>query len=146
VNNPIRFLLGWFIISPVVFPPILVLLASWAVGAMIMTGKRYDELVVLGKKLVPYRKSFGFYTKSILRYMMVFYLVLTITSSFVFLAIYKSQYAVFAIAPSVFFVWVVKKILSGDAKARTIENFMLTKEFLLYATLSLIPFLYFAFK
>ena len=51
-NNPVRFLIGWFVVVKSEFPSVLILLATWSIGAVLMTAKRYDELKFCGKKLV----------------------------------------------------------------------------------------------
>ena len=43
VNNPLRFLLGWFALAPYVLPPLSALLAYWMGGAFLMAIKRYSE-------------------------------------------------------------------------------------------------------
>ena len=48
VNNPIRFLLGWFIVTPYFIPPGSVLLAYWMGGAFLMGVKRYSEYRGIG--------------------------------------------------------------------------------------------------
>ena len=43
VNNPTRFLMGWFLISPNLLPPISIIFFLWFVGCFLMTMKRYSE-------------------------------------------------------------------------------------------------------
>ena len=141
VNNPIRFSLGWFLVLPNTMPPVLLLLTTWALGAIFMTGKRYDEFQTLGKKLVPYRKSFQHYNPENLKRMVYFY---SVTTSSLFIAIcFKYNKLLLLCVPSVmlFLVWSVRKILSGEAKAATIESFFLTRKFIIFAIIVSIPFL-----
>ena len=77
VNNPIRFLLGWFIIAPFSFPPLPLLLFTWATGAVLMTAKRYNELLVFGAHLFPYRSTFKVYSLLILKKSLIFYCLLS---------------------------------------------------------------------
>jgi len=53
-NNPIRFLIGWFVIEKA-FPPIPLLLCWWAFGNFLMVGKRVAE-----KKFLSPEESSGY--------------------------------------------------------------------------------------
>ena len=43
VNNPIRFILGWFLTGITFFPPSSILVAYWMGGAFLMASKRFAE-------------------------------------------------------------------------------------------------------
>ena len=67
VNNPLRFLFGWFAVTPHVAPPVSILLAYWFGGAFLMAAKRVSEhraIVEAGgtANLAAYRPSFAVYT------------------------------------------------------------------------------------
>ena len=69
VNNPLRFLFGWFAVTPLVAPPVSILLAYWFGGAFLMAAKRVSEhraIVEAGgtASLAAYRPSFAVYTQS----------------------------------------------------------------------------------
>jgi 4-hydroxybenzoate polyprenyltransferase len=69
LNNPLRFLLGWFAVTPHVAPPASILLAYWFGGAFLMAAKRVSEhraIVEAGgtASLAAYRPSFAVYTQS----------------------------------------------------------------------------------
>ena len=71
VNNPLRFLFGWFAVKPHVAPPVSILLAYWFGGAFLMAAKRVSEhraIVEAGgtANLAAYRPSFAVYTHSTL--------------------------------------------------------------------------------
>jgi decaprenyl-phosphate phosphoribosyltransferase len=134
-NNPIRFLVGWFSISPLLYPPISLVLLTWCAAAILMTGKRYDELVVLGKELVPYRKSFARYSKVILGRMMYVYTLFSVIF-FTLFAIKTHQRFIFAVPfVSIFLIWIVRNIQSGGAQARDLESFMTHRKFVVYSSL-----------
>ena len=48
VNNPLRLLLGWFVVTPDVVPPVSLLVAYWMVGAFFMASKRFAEYRSIG--------------------------------------------------------------------------------------------------
>lgn len=64
-NNPIRFLLGSFMIMPDDLPTTSLLLSYWASGAFLMAMKRYSELHFFSDRKIAalYRKSFQSYTQ-----------------------------------------------------------------------------------
>lgn len=129
-NNPIRFLIGWLVIMPNTFPHLEILIFSWSAGAVLMTAKRYDELFYHGRGLVPYRQTFGTYSLTKLKKLLIFYTIVSFAlfSSF----IYTYQHKLIWITPMIFayLVWLLNAIITGRAKARNIEEFVLTKEFM----------------
>lgn len=76
-NNPIRLWLGWFALVPWpgAWPPWTIVLAWWAFGALLMTGKRYAEFRFIGDREVSgsYRRSFRSYTENSLIIAMITY-------------------------------------------------------------------------
>jgi 4-hydroxybenzoate polyprenyltransferase len=69
LNNPLRFLFGWFAVTPHVAPPASILVAYWFGGAFLMAAKRVSEhraIVEAGgtASLAAYRASFAVYTQS----------------------------------------------------------------------------------
>jgi len=63
VNNPLRLLLGWFVVSATSVPPVSLLISYWMVGAFFMAAKRFAEYRSINHKerAAAYRKSFRFY-------------------------------------------------------------------------------------
>jgi len=75
VNNPIRLLLGWFMVTTLPLPPSSITVAYWMGGAFLMAVKRYAELRLIADKsqAVLYRHSFRFYTEENLLVSILFY-------------------------------------------------------------------------
>lgn len=75
VNNPIRFCLGWYIVTASVLPPVSLLLSYWMLGAYFMALKRFSEIRQINDSLVAssYRKSFRYYTEESLLNSVAFY-------------------------------------------------------------------------
>lgn len=75
INNPIRFCLGWYMVTSTLLPPLSLLIAYWMLGSYFMGLKRFSEyrqindLAVAGK----YRNSFRFYTQQSLLTSVMFY-------------------------------------------------------------------------
>lgn len=75
VNNPLRFALGWYMVSSVLLPPLSLLLSYWMLGAYFMALKRFSEYRQIGDAAVAgsYRRSFRYYTEESLLNSVVFY-------------------------------------------------------------------------
>jgi decaprenyl-phosphate phosphoribosyltransferase len=69
INNPIRFMIGWFVFSND-FPSLWYLLLVWFLACILMTKKRLRELNKYSKF---YRPSMRYYTKFSLKFMIFFY-------------------------------------------------------------------------
>jgi 4-hydroxybenzoate polyprenyltransferase len=98
VNNPIRFLLGWFMMITVPLPTLSMVLAYWAIGAFFMASKRYAEFVMFidRSKAGAYRISFKHYSKNKLLISMFYYACLFSFFMGIFLIRYRIE-LIFAI-------------------------------------------------
>jgi decaprenyl-phosphate phosphoribosyltransferase len=136
-NNPVRFLLGWFVLNQTI-PPLSFLFWTWFLGAFLMTAKRYDELLYWGKNLIPYRKTFNTYSLYKLKVMMIFYCTLSLLI-LVYIGI-TQWFSLLYIVPILvlFFAWIIKEVLSGKAEARTIESFMISRSFVIWFLCSIL--------
>ena len=77
INNPIRFLIGWSVLTNK-FPGIFILLLVWFSAGFLMTKKRLEELTKFKKKTVRYRKIFEYYSKKSLETAMRVYLCISL--------------------------------------------------------------------
>lgn len=75
VNNPLRMLAGWFLISETRLPPATLLLSYWMVGCYFMAIKRYAEARQLTEHgaLAAYRRSLAWFTPERLLVAITFY-------------------------------------------------------------------------
>jgi hypothetical protein len=97
INNPIRLVMGWSMISSQTIPPLSLLGLYWAGGAFLMAAKRLSEyLFIVGHygENAPgkYRRSFLFYSKEKL---LISCFVYAITSAFgiaIFLIKYRAEF------------------------------------------------------
>lgn len=94
VNNAIRFLLGWFIISASTIPPSSAIFGYWMAGAFLMATKRFAEYRMISNKDVAgmYRKSFRFYSERLLLISSFFYAMVSVFCVGVFLIKYRIEY------------------------------------------------------
>lgn len=130
INNPLRFLIGWFAISSVL-PNISILLSTWTAGAMLMTAKRYDELSYFGSDLVPYRETFKSYTLTSLKWMMYFYSSSTIFFLSYYFYIKSPRLLVLIPIYTLFLIWTLYQVISGHACSRSVEKFVLSSRFVI---------------
>ncbi len=74
INNPIRFCVGWYIVTSTVIPPASMLVAYWMLGAYFMALKRFSEYRQIGVESAQlYRRSFVAYTELSLLVSVLFY-------------------------------------------------------------------------
>lgn len=75
INNPLRFCLGWYMVTAALLPPVSLLLSYWMLGAYFMALKRFSEYRQIGDHAVAgsYRKSFRYYSQESLLNSVVFY-------------------------------------------------------------------------
>jgi decaprenyl-phosphate phosphoribosyltransferase len=75
VNNPLRMLLGWYMVTAVLIPPASMLICYWMVGCYLMGLKRFSEFREIGDAHIAgsYRRSFQYYTEVSLLSSVTFY-------------------------------------------------------------------------
>jgi 4-hydroxybenzoate polyprenyltransferase len=75
VNNPLRMLLGWYMVTSALIPPISLLICYWMAGCYLMALKRFSEYREISNAQVAgaYRKSFRSYTEESLLVSVTFY-------------------------------------------------------------------------
>jgi 4-hydroxybenzoate polyprenyltransferase len=89
INNPLRMLLGWFMVSATLTPPASLLLAYWMIGAYFMAIKRFSEYRQIGAAVAgAYRRSFAFYTEQSLLVSVLTYAA----TSMLFLGAFSARY------------------------------------------------------
>ena len=97
INNAIRLLMGWFILTPNTIPPSSFIVGYWMVGAFLMAVKRYAEYRMIGDPILAgkYRKSFVFYNEPLLLISSFFYAMCSTFFVGVFLVKYHIELIVF---------------------------------------------------
>jgi decaprenyl-phosphate phosphoribosyltransferase len=75
INNPLRMLLGWYMVSSDLVPPVSLLCCYWMLGCYLMGLKRFSELREIGSGIIAgrYRQSFKHYTELSLLQSVFFY-------------------------------------------------------------------------
>ena len=94
INNMIRLLLGWFVVTDTALPPGSILIGYWMGGAFLMGIKRFAEYRMIGDPKVAglYRKSFAAYTEQTLLCSSMFYAFCSTFCMGIFLIKYRLEY------------------------------------------------------
>jgi len=125
VNNPLRLLLGWFMIAPTFAPPASLLLAYWAGGAFLMTVKRFAEhryLTNAQTTVSNYRPSLAGYSDATLIVASLIYAQLFAFMMAVFLLKYRAEYILLFPPLCVLFAIYMRIGYSRDSAAQSPEK------------------------
>jgi decaprenyl-phosphate phosphoribosyltransferase len=135
LNNPIRFLLGWFIVAPAYLPPGSALLAYWMGGAFLMAVKRYSEYRGIGDPLraALYRRSFGQYTEKSLLLAAFFFAMCSAFFIAVFLIKYRIEFLLLAPLFGLLFTWYLAIGTESESAAQAPEKLYREVRFLAFA-------------
>jgi len=90
INNPLRFCLGWYMVTATILPPASLLVSYWMLGAYFMALKRFSEHRQINDAAIAisYRRSFLYYNQESLLSSAVFYAV----TSMLFLGAFIMRY------------------------------------------------------
>jgi 4-hydroxybenzoate polyprenyltransferase len=96
LNSPLRIMYGWILVSPDTIPPLSLLFAFHALGAFLMSAKRFSEYQLLNESeqvsdKSAYRKSMGVYTLSKLQFLVSVNSCLSILMFTVFVSKHNQQ-------------------------------------------------------
>lgn len=105
INNMIRLMLGWFVISDAFLPPSSIMVGYWMGGAFLMAIKRYAEYRMINDPELAglYRKSFSKYSEATLLCSAFFYALCSTFLVGIFLLKYRIEYIV--AIPFLFFLF-----------------------------------------
>ncbi len=154
INNMLRLMLGWFIVTGESVPPSSILIGYWMAGAFLMSTKRFAEYRMIGDKKLAglYRRSFIIYSEKSLLASALFY---ALTSTFcigVFMIKYRVEYVM--ATPIMFLVYAYYLSMSLDDDSSVQKPEKLYKErklmclvmlfilFVLFCTFVDLPFLH----
>ncbi len=134
INNPIRFMLGWFAIVDTVLPPSSILLAYWMGGAFLMGAKRLSEYRFIDDpdRAGLYRRSFQFYDEQKLLLSVVFYALMSAFFFGVFLIKYRIELLLVSPALALLFAWYLQIALKPRSTAQAPEKLYKEKGFVLF--------------
>jgi decaprenyl-phosphate phosphoribosyltransferase len=140
VNSPIRFLLGWFLVTGDYLPPSSVLLAYWTGGAFLMSVKRYAEYRSIGNRAraAQYRRSFEHYTERSLLLASFFYALCSTFFIGVFLVKYRIEFVLTFPLFAGLFTWYLSIGLKQHSAAQAPEKLYREVMFIGFAAITFI--------
>lgn len=133
INNPIRLVLGWSVISQIIIPPLSLIISFWFCGCFLMSMKRLAEYNYIDNKSISssYRSSFTYYNEINL---LLFSFFCALTSIF-FLAIFTIKYFIQLILIFPFicflFIWYTHFALKVKFDKDRYKNIFLNVKFLI---------------
>jgi decaprenyl-phosphate phosphoribosyltransferase len=133
-NNPIRFLIGWFALSPSnIFPPLSLLICWWAFGNFLLVAKRLSEFRLLQEKAGDYRASLKKYSNLSLLMGMTVSAVVFFLTYFYFAFAFRFQ-SLFLFSPFLLFYFFLffRKTMKEEEVMEEPEQLLKTMKFALY--------------
>ena len=94
INNMLRLMMGWFVVTDSSLPPSSILIGYWMSGAFLMATKRFAEYRMIGNPETAglYRRSFKYYSEKTLLASALFYSLVSTFCLGVFLIKYRIEY------------------------------------------------------
>lgn len=142
VNNMIRLLLGWFIVTDASVPPGSILLGYWMGGAFLMGIKRFAEYRMIGDPETAglYRKSFASYTEQTLLCSSMFYAFCSTFCMGLFLVKYRIEYVLAMPFLFLLFVYYLYIAYKDDSAVQKPEKLYKEKKLMAFVVLIVIIF------
>jgi len=140
VNNPIRLLLGWFLVDSSTMPTLSLILAYWMVGAFFMASKRHSEFMMFNdpKKAAAYRNSFKKYNSERLLMTMFFYASLFSFFMGIFLIRYRTELLLSIPFIALVVSYYLKISLRPDSLVQNPEKLYKHRQFVLLVSISVL--------
>lgn len=147
INNMLRLLMGWFIITDAWLPPSSILIGYWMAGAFLMATKRFAEYRMINDKEMAglYRRSFKYYTEKSLLASALFYALISTFCIGVFMVKYRIEYIV--TTPVLFFLYsyYLAMSLDEDSAVQKPEKLYREKNLMILVAIFVIVFLFCSF-
>ncbi len=140
INNALRLLLGWFIITDCYLPPVSIVIGYWMFGAFLMGIKRYAEYRMINnpKKASLYRKSFSRYTEESLLISSVCYAFISIFLFTTFLLKYRIELVLCVPFMCFLYCYYLRLSFKPDSAVQKPEKLYKEKKLLLFCILFVI--------
>lgn len=143
INNPLRLMLGWFVLIPEKIPPMSLVLAYWMMGAFFMAVKRYAEYRHLADKetAAAYRRSFAYYTEDRLLLSLFYYATASTLFGGIFIVRYHIELILFVPLAAGMVTHYLQIGLQPNSPAQRPERLYREGRFMAYLVVSLGIFL-----
>lgn len=142
VNNPIRLMLGWFLVSGSTVPPLSLMVSYWMIGAFFMAAKRFAEYRSINdpSRAAAYRRSFGRYTAESLLVSCFIYATAATLLFGIFIVRYKLELILEFPLFAGFFGYYLRVALADDSPVQAPERLYRETGLMLYLALCLVTF------
>jgi 4-hydroxybenzoate polyprenyltransferase len=136
LNNALRLLIGWFIITSQFIPPVSIVLGYWMGGAFLMATKRFSEYRMINDKTqaIAYRKSFKYYNEKRLLVSAFFYALLSVFFCGIFMIKYRLELLIAIPFLCGLFCVYLNICYKPDSSAQKPEKLFQEKGLMLYIT------------
>lgn len=143
VNNAIRLLIGWFIVTDIFLPPVSIIIGYWFGGAFLMDVKRFSEYKMIGDKTTAslYRRSFVFYNERILLCAACFYAMISSFFTGIFLIKYRVEFVLLMPVMISMFCYYLYISFKEDSAAQAPEKLYREKGLMLIVLIFCIVFI-----
>jgi len=140
VNNMLRLMMGWFIVSGDSIAPSSVLIGYWMAGAFLMATKRFAEYRMIGDKSVAelYRRSFKYYSEKSLLASALFYALVSTFCLGVFMVKYRIEYILVTPIMFLLFAYYLAMALDNDSAVQKPEKLYREKKLMLLVAIFII--------
>ncbi|MBQ9443838.1 MAG: UbiA prenyltransferase family protein [Lachnospiraceae bacterium] len=147
VNNMIRLLLGWFIVTDASVPPGSILLGYWMGGAFLMGIKRFAEYRMIGDPDTAglYRKSFAAYSEKTLLCSSMFYAFCSTFCMGLFLVKYRIEYVLAMPFLFLLFCYYLYIAFKDDSAVQKPEKLYKEKKLMAFVLLIVVIFIILTF-
>lgn len=132
INNIIRLLLGWFMVTSTYLPPSSLIAGYWMAGAFLMGTKRFAEYRMINDPQTAglYRKSFQRYTQETLLCSSVFYGLCATFCLGIFMIKYRVEYVIAIPILLLLFTYYLKLSFDEDSVVQKPEKLYKEKKLL----------------
>ncbi len=137
VNNMLRLMMGWFIVTKDSIPPSSILIGYWMAGAFLMATKRFAEYRMIGDKETAglYRRSFKYYSEKSLLASALFYALISTFCIGVFMIKYRIEYLLATPFLFIIFAYYLSMSLDMDSAVQKPEKLYREKKLLMLVIL-----------
>ena len=143
VNNMLRLMMGWFVVTDSSLPPSSILIGYWMAGAFLMATKRFAEYRMIGNPETAglYRRSFKYYSEKTLLASALFYSLVSTFCLGVFLIKYRIEYLLCMPLIFLLFSYYVAIALNPDSAVQRPEKLFKEKKLMLLVFVIIIAFI-----
>jgi len=143
INNPLRLLLGWFVVTQVAVPPVSLTVSYWMIGAFFMATKRFSEYREIGQAETAgtYRNSFRYYDEGKLIVSMFFYATAAALLLGVFIIRYHLELILSIPLIAGFFSYYMHVALKKESAAQAPERLYQERGLMAYLVLCVVVFM-----